>query len=64
MKHTVDLQFLEESARFRLQFNCEQCVHFAADRGECAEGYPNQEHAARSLQPGDTVSFCKLFELS
>jgi len=59
----IDLRLREEVARFQLRFTCEDCVHFAAERRACANGYPNQSHLEVDLERAETLEFCKEFEL-
>jgi hypothetical protein len=59
----VDLRLREEAARFQLRFTCEHCVHFAAERRACANGYPTQPHLEVDLERAEHLEFCKEFEL-
>jgi hypothetical protein len=60
----VDLRLREEAARFQLRFTCEDCVHFAAERRACANGYPTAPHLEVDLSLEDSLEFCKEFELA
>ena len=63
MRTLVDLRFREEAARFQLRFTCEDCVHFAAERRACANGYPTDAHLKVDLSSQESLEFCKEFEL-
>ena len=63
MRTFVDLRLREEAARFHLRFTCGDCVHFAAERRGCANGYPTQAHLEIDLARVDSLEFCKEFEL-
>ncbi len=62
MRTTVDARLREEARRFRLRFACEDCAHFDAARAACAHGYPPAPRAS-VLESGDTMLFCKEFDL-
>ncbi|HET7541478.1 MAG TPA: hypothetical protein VFK05_16495 [Polyangiaceae bacterium] len=62
MRTLVDLRLREEAARFQLRFTCEHCVHFAAERRACANGYPTAPHLDVDLSR-HSLEFCKEFEL-
>jgi len=59
----VDLRLREEAARFHLRFTCGDCVHFAAERRACANGYPTEAHLEIDLERAESLEFCKEFEL-
>jgi len=59
----VDARLREEARGFRLRFTCEDCVHFAADRRACANGYPTNAHLDVDLERRESLEFCKEFEL-
>ena len=63
MRTPVDARLREEAQRFRLRFTCEDCVHFAADRRACANGYPTNAHLDVDLERRESLEFCKEFEL-
>ena len=63
MRTLVDAQLREEADRFRLRFTCEHCVHFAAERRACANGYPTHAHLEVDLEARAELEFCKEFEL-
>ncbi|HYQ44958.1 MAG TPA: hypothetical protein VER11_23390 [Polyangiaceae bacterium] len=63
MRTLVDLRLREEAARFGLRFTCEDCVHFAAERRACANGYPTLAHLDIDLDRAESLEFCKEFEL-
>jgi len=63
VKTPVDSRLREEASRFQLRFTCEHCVHFAAERRACANGYPTLAHLDIDLQRADSLEFCKEFEL-
>ncbi len=65
MRSIVDARFLEERERFRLRHACEDCMHFDASAGECAHGFPTEEHRRARVDAvtvGDEVVFCKEWE--
>jgi hypothetical protein len=62
MRTRVDEQLRREAAQFRLAFGCGRCAYYDELRGECAEGYPIDEHVRADLV-ADELLFCKLFEL-
>jgi hypothetical protein len=59
----VDQRLRAEAAHFQLRFTCRDCVHFAAERRACANGYPTQAHLDIDLERADSLEFCKEFEL-
>ena len=63
MRTPVDAQLREEARRFQLRFTCRDCVHFAAERQACANGYPTNAHLDVDLERRETLEFCKEFEL-
>ncbi|HKO52571.1 MAG TPA: hypothetical protein VJV79_32915 [Polyangiaceae bacterium] len=63
MRTPIDLQLREEAVRFQLRFTCENCVHFAAERRACANGYPTHAHLEVDLERAESLEFCKEFEL-
>jgi hypothetical protein len=63
MHQEADRRFLDEARRFQLQATCDRCVYFETQTASCSEGYPNHEHLALGAAPGDTICFCKRFEL-
>ena len=63
MKTVVDERLRREASEFRLRFTCEDCAHFAPDRGACSHGYPNEAHRAVVLSERESCEFCKEFEL-
>ena len=63
MKHTIDDELRNSAREFELRFRCEHCAYFSPTSGTCSNGYPNEEHRARDLIPGETLCFCKEFEL-
>jgi hypothetical protein len=57
--------FREEAERFRLVYACEDCAQFCESRETCAIQYPTAPHRAAhiaSLENGDRLHFCKMFE--
>lgn len=54
--------FDEESARFQLQFCCEECAHFDLSVGKCAHEWPSALHR-READTDGVIDFCKEFEL-
>ncbi len=63
MRLPVDQRFLDEARRFELRATCEACVYFAPESSHCSEGFPNEEHVDAPDAVGQTVCFCKRFEL-
>ncbi len=63
MRTPVDNQLREEVERFQLRFTCQHCVHFAAERRACANGYPTRAHLEVDLEADASLEFCKEFEL-
>jgi len=59
----IDSRLREEATRFQLRFTCEACVHFAAERRACANGYPTDAHLEVDLERAESLEFCKEFEL-
>jgi hypothetical protein len=60
----VDERLRREAEVFRLRFGCESCAHFEPVAESCANGYPNDAHRRLVLAPGETLTFCKEFELA
>jgi len=54
---------IEALDQYRVRFCCEDCVHFEFDTSGCSLGYVTQPHRLRPLAPGQTIVFCKTFEL-
>jgi hypothetical protein len=65
VKTAVDPRLLGEVERFTLRFACDDCAHFAAERGPtCGNGWPVRLRRS-DIEPGaDDVAFCKEFELA
>lgn len=63
MRLPVDQRFVDEAKRFSLRGSCEACVYLAPESQTCSEGYPNHEHLALPREVGQSVCFCKKFEL-
>lgn len=61
MRTRVDLLLLDEAARFRLRFACEDCSHFDETRELCNHEYPSEPR--RADLTNDAVVFCKEFEI-
>lgn len=64
-----DALFREESERFALRWNCEDCQRFMGDdaegQGHCAHGFPTERHRRKRYEdPAADVLFCKEFELA
>jgi hypothetical protein len=71
----IDDRLRAEASRFSLRFACPDCAWHDQERGACALGFPNEEHARADLgigsPPGEEqgpeerteVVFCKTFEL-
>ncbi len=66
--HDGRAEELERQAReFALRCFCEDCVHFSPTRQACGHGYPTAPHrrsAGDPIEAGDTITFCKEFELA
>jgi len=60
----VTPELRDEAQRFGLCFTCERCVHFAAERQACANGYPTAPHLGIDLESCVSLEFCKEFELA
>lgn len=63
MQHAVDPELVLEARRYRFRFTCQDCQHVDAGGQVCSHGYPNRPHLDADLRPGQTVEFCKEFEL-
>ena len=64
MKIPQDETFRAEAARFRLRWNCEDCVLFDPAAG-CAHGFPTHRHRqSRYEDPTADLLFCKDFDLT
>lgn len=59
----LDGRLRREIRDYQLRFTCERCVQLDEPSGRCALGYPNEDHRERPLD-GDSVVFCKEFELA
>jgi len=62
MKTVADARLRSEATRFHLRFACEDCAQFSAETGRCAHGYP--PGPKRHEMAGDSLAFCKEFELA
>lgn len=63
MQHVADERYLFEADECQLRATCEHCVYFEPVSGACSEQYPNDAHRLKPTSPGETVIFCKKFEL-
>ena len=63
MRTLIDPQLRDEARRFAFRFTCQDCVHFAAERRACANGYPTVAHLDVDLEAQQNLEFCKEFEL-
>ncbi len=64
MRLQRDERFERERRAWRLRHTCEYCVHWDAETGACAHGWPNDEHREGYYDSKATlVVFCKEFEL-
>ncbi len=64
MRVPQDQRFRDESVRFELKWNCEDCANFDSERG-CAHAYPTHRHRrSRYDDPEADLLFCKDFELA
>jgi hypothetical protein len=60
----VTLRVLDEIERHRLRYTCDDCAYFLAlPRPECSHRFPLGERRGRAIAVGDTIVFCKEFEL-
>jgi hypothetical protein len=59
----VDSQLMSDIEGFSLKYACEDCTHFEPRCSDCSLGYVSMHHRARAIAPGDTIVFCKTFEL-
>ena len=64
MIHEADERGAIERARFSLRFACEDCGHFAVEKGRCSLEYPNADHRADAPSLTGRLVFCKEFELA
>ena len=64
MRTVVDSSLRSEAREYSLRLHCEDCAHFDAPRGTCAEGYPNDAHRRAHLDVVPSLEFCKSFELA
>ncbi len=60
----VSERLRHEAERLALRFCCEDCAHYAEDRGACGNGYPVEPHRGIVLSEVEQVTFCKEFELA
>jgi hypothetical protein len=60
----VDSCLCNDLAAFNLRYCCEDCAHFEAEKHECSLGFGSAQHRARAVKPGDSLVFCKTFELA
>jgi hypothetical protein len=60
----VDSRFCSDVVRYDFKYCCEDCVHYEPIGFECSLGFSSDPHRARPLHVGDTVVFCKAFELT
>ncbi len=61
-------KFLEQIEKYRLQFSCDECANFDAERGECLYNYPTVPHRrdfvnAKGQKGPKKFIFCREFEL-
>ncbi len=59
----VDPQLRADIESFELRYACEDCTHFEPQGAGCSLGYLTTPHRARAITPGDSIVFCKTFEL-
>lgn len=65
MKLPRDAQFEAERVKYRLHYECEDCVYFVERDKECVHGYPTLEHRAQTDDDGTRLLvFCKEFEIA
>jgi hypothetical protein len=60
----IDARLRDEADRYALRFRCEECAHFAPERGACGNGYPTEPHRGVELDRRASLEFCKEFELA
>jgi hypothetical protein len=63
MKTMIDKRLRAEAKLFLLRFSCDDCAHFDHDRAACVHGYPLEDGRRDMRLVGESVSFCKEFEL-
>lgn len=64
MRVEQDARFREQRERFKLRWNCEDCVLFDLASG-CAHGFPTHRHRkSRYDDFAADLLFCKDFELA
>jgi len=59
----VDSQLRQDIQNFALKYACEDCAHFETHARSCSLGFDPTVHLAHAISPGDTIVFCKTFEL-
>jgi hypothetical protein len=59
----IDERLHSDIQVYALKYSCENCIHFEQQRGGCSLGFVPGPHRARAIEPGDTIVFCKTFEL-
>lgn len=62
----ANASFLDEVARYRLQFRCDSCAHVVRASGDCSMGYPNhflKGEPPRAIMANGALAFCKYYEL-
>ncbi len=59
----VDRQLRDDIEAYGLKYACEDCSHFDPQSSLCSLGFVANPHRARAIEPGDTIVFCKTFEL-
>jgi len=60
-----DKNIADAIKEYKLAFTCEQCAYFIEEEQVCSMLYPISEHSQQrflSLQEGDRLRFCKMFE--
>jgi hypothetical protein len=59
----VDERLRDEARRFKLAFGCPSCA-WIDEQGQCALGFPNEDHRDEELEGRRELIFCKAFELA
>jgi hypothetical protein len=59
----VDAELRDDIECYALKYACEDCSHFDPQSSGCSLGFVPTPHRARTIEPGDTIVFCKTFEL-
>ena len=66
MRLFVDPNYLKQREQFAFKATCEHCVHFSPDDDACSLVFPAEPHREAlhaSFKDGDTLMFCKTFQV-